>query len=123
MSPYLFIIATELLSLGLQQLYSQYPSLIYTTTTPLCVSNLSFADDIIIFLNGCRSSLHRLMDFLHHYETVFGQLINQSKSSFYVKGQASVSRKAIVQSITSFRLLIWVVQCMWEVCGFGTLMI
>ena len=56
---------------------------------PMCVSYLSFAYDIMIFVNGCRSSLYRLMDFLHHYENVSGQL-------------ASVSHKAIVQSIIGF---------------------
>ncbi|KAH9750680.1 hypothetical protein KPL71_013964 [Citrus sinensis] len=69
----------------------------------MCVSYLSFVDDIIIFVNGCRSSLHRLMDFLHHYETVFGQLINQPKSNFYVRGNTLISRKTIVQSITGFQ--------------------
>ena len=54
-------------------------------------------------MNGCRSSLHRLINFLHHYETVSSQLINQANSSFYVRGQTSVSLKTIVQSITSFQ--------------------
>lgn len=103
MSPCLFIIVAEFLSRGLDQLYSQYPSLRYNKTAPLCVSHLSFADDVIIFVNGCRFSLHRLMNFLHHYETVSGQLINQSKSSFYIKGQTSVSHKTIVQSVTGFQ--------------------
>ena len=102
LSPYLFIIATEFLSRDLDQLYCQYTLLRYNTTAPLCVSHLSFADDIIIFVNGCRSSLYRLMNFLHHYETISDQPINQSKSSFYVKGQTSVSHKTIVQSITGF---------------------
>ena len=43
------------------------------------------------------------MNFLHHYEIVSGQLINQSKSSFYVRGQISVSRKTIVRSIIGFQ--------------------
>ena len=103
LSPCLFIIAAAFLSRGLDQLYSQYLSLRYNTAAPLCVSHLSFADDIIIFVNRCRSSLHRLMNFLHHYETVSGQLINQSKNSFYVMGQTSVSRKTIVQSITGLQ--------------------
>lgn len=53
MSPCHLIIATEFLSRGLEQLYSQHPSLRYITATSKCVSHLSFSDDIIIFLNGC----------------------------------------------------------------------
>ena len=103
LSPCLFIIAAKFLSRDLDQLYSQYPSLRYNTAAPLCLSHLSFVNDIIIFVNGCRSSLHHLMNFLHHYKTVSGQLINQSKSSFYVRGQTSVSCKIIVRSITGFQ--------------------
>lgn len=92
LSPSLFTIAAKFLSRGLDHLYFQYPSIQYCSSAPMTISHLSFADDIVIFANGSRSSLQRLMGFLHHYEAVSGQLISQAKSRFYIGGSASASR-------------------------------
>lgn len=64
---------------------------------------MSFADYIIIFANGSQPSLQQLMDFLHHYEAISGQLINQDKSNSYIRKSASASRHALVHSVTSFQ--------------------
>lgn len=77
----------------------------YCSTTPIFVSYLSFANDIIIFLNESRSSLWWVIKFLHHYKAVSGQSINQAKSCFYIGTFASASRQAIVHSITDFQRL------------------
>lgn len=58
----LFIVTAEFLSRGLDCLYAHLPSVRYSTITPVHISHLSFADDIVIFTNGSRSSLRRLMD-------------------------------------------------------------
>lgn len=36
------------------------------------VSHLAFADDFIIFTNGSKANLHKLMDFLAHYQISSG---------------------------------------------------
>ncbi|XP_022851612.1 uncharacterized protein LOC111373332 [Olea europaea var. sylvestris] len=41
------------------------------------VSHLSFADDMIIFANGQKQSIRRILDYLEHYEGVSGQLIRR----------------------------------------------
>lgn len=43
------------------------------------------------------------MDFLHHYEAISGQLINQDKSNSYIRKSASASRQALVHSVISFQ--------------------
>lgn len=53
--------------------------------------------------NGSRSSLQWLMDFLHYYEVVLGQLISQVKSSFCIASLVSASRQAIVRSVIGFQ--------------------
>lgn len=51
-SPALFIIAFDILSRGLNLLFSRFPSLQYTHLGSMQVSHLCFANDIIIFTNG-----------------------------------------------------------------------
>lgn len=99
----LFIIAAKFLSRSLDSFYSWYPSMAYRTSAPMTVSHLSFADDIVIFINGSRSSLRRLLDFLRHYRTISGQCINQDKSSFYIRDLVTASCQTIVHSVTSFQ--------------------
>lgn len=53
--------------------------------------------------NWSRSSLQWLMDFLHYYEVVSGQLISQVKSSFCIASLVSASRQAIVRSVIGFQ--------------------
>lgn len=102
-SPCLFIIAAEFLSRGLVHLYSRYPSVRYRSAASTDISHLSFADDIVIFANGSRCSLQRVMDFLHRYQVVSGQLISRTKSSFYIGKPASASCRSIVHSVTGFQ--------------------
>lgn len=74
----------------------------YRTSAPLTILYLSFADDIVIFANEDRANLRRIMDFLHHYEILPGQMINQAKGSFYLASIASASRQIIIYSVTGF---------------------
>lgn len=112
----LFIIAAEFLSRGLDSLYSRYPSMACRTSILMTVSHLSFADDIVIFVNGSRSSFRRLSDFLRHYEIIFGQCINQDKSSFYIGDLATASRQTIVHSVTDFSEIKTFIYLSWVSC-------
>lgn len=56
-SPLLFILAAKYLSRGLNALFAQYPSLHFISDCSMSVSHLAFADDILIFTNGAKSSL------------------------------------------------------------------
>ncbi|EOY25447.1 Uncharacterized protein TCM_016753 [Theobroma cacao] len=67
-SPSLFILAAEYLSRGLNQLFSRYNSLHYLSGCSMPVSHLAFADDIVIFTNGCHSALQKILAFLQEYE-------------------------------------------------------
>lgn len=51
------------------------------------VSHLFYADDSIIFLNGGKESVDCLMETLVDFAAVSGQVINLSKSSFFISSK------------------------------------
>lgn len=93
LSPSLFIIASEVLSRGLNHLHATIPSVGYSSVSgcPI-VSHLSFVDDVIIFCNGNRRSLLRHKSLLADYEKSSGQMVNVAKSSFFVAPILPVNR-------------------------------
>ncbi|KAB5540603.1 hypothetical protein DKX38_013577 [Salix brachista] len=101
-SPTLFIIVVEYLSRGLYNMFQRYPSLHYLARCPVLVPHLAFADDIIIFSNGVKSSLMRITNFLAEYEQCSGQKVNSSKSGFILSSRASLSRVSIVDGALGF---------------------
>ncbi|EOY17514.1 Uncharacterized protein TCM_042330 [Theobroma cacao] len=101
-SPQLFIIAAEYLSRGLNALYDQYPSLHYSSGVSISVSHLAFADDVLIFTNGSKSALQRILAFLQEYQEISGQRINVQKSCFVTHTNVSSSRRQIIAQTTGF---------------------
>lgn len=67
------------------------------------LSHLSFADDIIIFINSGISCLCVLMGFLDWYEKCSGQKINHSKCSFYISPWISRGRIDQIGNLTGFQ--------------------
>lgn len=60
----------------------------------MALSDLLYADDVLIFTNGADCSLRHLMQLLHMYECSSGQLINTAKSGFYLHDK--IHRRAAV---------------------------
>lgn len=84
LSPYLFIIMQEVLSRLLRKSFEErrigYFS--HPVGSPL-VSHLFYADDLLVFANGEKRSLHRLINIFYHYAKGSGQLINKDKSVIF----------------------------------------
>src|SRR5436190_1999774 len=103
LSPFLYIIASEVLSRGLNTLQAKYP---YTRfrSSPNCpsTSHLSYADDLIIFCNGSTPSLKKHMELLEKVHNFLGLEINKSKSC-YINERPNSSRDTIIKSITVFQ--------------------
>lgn len=72
LSPTLFIIAVEILSKGLKQLFDRNPGMIYDTKCGFGISHLAYADDVIIFTRDHKKGIRTLMQFLKEYEMVSG---------------------------------------------------
>ena len=103
LSPTLFILIEEILSRSLilaiaQGLIQPY----YSKIGCLIISNSMFADDVILFLNGCEASIQGLMRILSGYERATRQLVNTSKSSFMVAPSTTINTIRRIQDITSF---------------------
>lgn len=67
------------------------------------VSHLAFADDLVIFTRGLRSSLRVLMDFLGDYEQATGQKVNKNKSLFIASSRCSSSQVRAWSTLAGMR--------------------
>ncbi|KAL0349606.1 UNVERIFIED_CONTAM: hypothetical protein Sradi_4109800 [Sesamum radiatum] len=98
-SSTLFILVAEALSIGLDHLFHENPSMFYQTNCGVPISHLSYVDDIIIFTNSEKEGLRILMQFLEHYEDISGQQINHVKSSFVPGKKANLIAHRISNNI------------------------
>ncbi|XP_042387015.1 uncharacterized protein LOC121978787 [Zingiber officinale] len=103
-SPFLFILAAELFSRGIEALFAAYPGMAYATGCDMRVSHLAYADDVVIFLNGSLDCVRRGKEFLDRYEAQSGQAINAEKSSFFPSRRISDRRRQQIAAITGFGL-------------------
>ncbi|KAL9673623.1 hypothetical protein QQ045_029884 [Rhodiola kirilowii] len=100
LSPYLFVICTELISRNLE--WHQNNKLIYgvrvSRSAPM-VSNLMFVDDIIFFLRAEDDNIVRFKSILRHYEQISGQLVNYVKSEICMSNTIMSDRARALSSI------------------------
>ncbi|XP_019265849.1 PREDICTED: uncharacterized protein LOC109243378 [Nicotiana attenuata] len=103
LAPSLFILGAELLSRMLNMLTNdQFFNGFYMQRRDPQINHLSFADDIIIFSSGSRSSLKRIMWILKTYEDISGKQINKSKSHFMTAACVRQSTVRKIHSLTGF---------------------
>ncbi|XXG84671.1 hypothetical protein AAC387_Pa10g2137 [Persea americana] len=97
LSPYLFILAEEILSLYLHSLQNQglFLPLSKVSSTPC---HLLYAKDILIFMQGKASSVLILQDLLATYWSAAGQFFNLQKSQLLI-GKSGSRRKRKISSI------------------------
>ncbi|XP_060200398.1 uncharacterized protein LOC132628651 [Lycium barbarum] len=81
LSPSLFVICVELLSIMLNNLvvdenYTRF----YRPNKAYHITHLAFADDVILFTSGKPADLRNVLKILTVYENVSGQQINKQKS-------------------------------------------
>ncbi|XP_071921792.1 uncharacterized protein [Coffea arabica] len=103
LSPALFIIGSEVLSRGLNNLALQ-PGFLGFRVPYGCppVTHLAFADDVLIFANGSVSSLKDIMQVLEGYQECSGQLINAQKSGYLVHPALAPARRRVIERVTGF---------------------
>lgn len=103
MSPYLFIISTDVFSRGLDKMHVLHNSLrYYSTNVGVPISHLAYAVDVIIFYNGETKSLKQHMKFLQKFHNFPGLEINRAKS-FFAIGAPNVPKDTIIRSIIVFQ--------------------
>ncbi|XP_060200359.1 uncharacterized protein LOC132628609 [Lycium barbarum] len=103
LSPALFIIAAEGLLRALNSLFDQPGFVGYGMPKwSADLNHLAYEDDTIIFSSADNQSLQMIMNTLQEYEKVSGQLINKSKSSFYMFSKVSHEVSQQVAIVTGF---------------------
>ena len=83
LSPYLFTIAMEGLSYMLEYAASN-GSIKVPHASPIHISHIIFADDLLIFLQNGLTSLRNLATILNDFGIVSGLQLNHAKSKVYM---------------------------------------
>ena len=95
-SPYLFVIAMEVLSLTIKQHVVSNDSFKYHwRCKDIKLTHLMFADDILLFCHGDLSSAKVLSDSLDHFQALSGLQVNHAKSSLFMSAISDVIRDQI----------------------------
>lgn len=103
LSPFLYIIASAIISRGLQKLHNDFISLRYSSVNDgHIISHLTYADDIIIICNGASLSLKKHMSSLEKVAMFTGLTSNKLKSCFATRKNHG-PRESIIKSITGFQ--------------------
>lgn len=93
-SPYLFILAEELLSRNLNKfMFSKEISPVFNSPPDLKICHLLFEDDILLFFKASPKSLKRVKDLLSRYQESAGQYFNLNKSKLFF-GKCSARAQA-----------------------------
>ncbi|KAF5464536.1 hypothetical protein F2P56_014607 [Juglans regia] len=101
--PYLFILVEQMLCQLLKYNFQsgKIGSFSHPQGAPL-ISHLLYADDIIVFANGGRSSIKRISDIFNIYEEWSGQRVSKEKSAIFFSKNMSLSRRRSLLQLTSF---------------------
>lgn len=86
LSPYLFVIAMNYLSLMLNQAAETNKLKYHPKCNSLRLTHLSFADDLLIFIDGSIESVQCVLEVLREFELRSGLAVSFQKTSFYSSG-------------------------------------
>ncbi|XP_033134016.1 uncharacterized protein LOC117127540 [Brassica rapa] len=86
LSPYLFVIALEVFSQMLNAKFRVGDIGYHPNTSEIEATHLAFADDIMIFFDGEKSSLENIVDTMELFATWSGLRMNKDKTELFVGG-------------------------------------
>lgn len=86
LSPYLFVIAMNSLSHLLNKAAADFKFNYHHQCNNAKLTHLSFADDLLIFIDGSLSSLQAVLQVLKEFENRSGLAVSMQKSSFFASG-------------------------------------
>lgn len=99
LSPYLFVIAINVLSRLLNKAALAGKIGFHPTCSEVNLTHLSFADDIMVFTNGVPASLRGIFTTLDEFAVISGLVINTAKSSIFMAGRLSQAFKEEVNRL------------------------
>lgn len=86
LSPYLFVIAMNVLSHMLNRAASQNRLKFHSNCDKMKLTHLSFADDLLIFIDGSIESVQQVLQVLKEFEMRSGLSVSMQKTSFFASG-------------------------------------
>ena len=89
LSPYLFVMAMNCLSHMLNRAARQNRFKYHMNCSTTKLTHLSFADDLLIFIDGSIDSVQQLLQVLKEFELRPGLAVSMQKTSFYASGLSS----------------------------------
>lgn len=95
MSPYLFVMAMNNLSLMLNKAAREGNLNYHQHCAKTKLTHLSFADDLLIFIDGSLTSVQRVLQILHEFEQRSGLAVSLQKSSLFASGLSAEEITAI----------------------------
>lgn len=100
LSPYLFFICMEVLSKLLDRAAVQRKFGYHPYCQDIKLTHLSFADDLLIFLDGRRSSVDGILDTFKSFAEASGLHISMEKSTLYLAGFNDIEKREILSHYT-----------------------
>lgn len=85
LSPYLFVLVINCLSLALERAAASGCFRYHTRCGKTKLTHLSFADDLLIFSDGSLSSIQAILSILKDFEERSGLAISIHKTSFFLR--------------------------------------
>lgn len=85
----------------------------------IMISHLLYADDLSIFVNGGKAYFRKLMEVLHKYEHMFGQLVSPQKSSLFFSKHVSEDSKQVLKRLSGFEEGVWPCTYLGFLCMWG----
>lgn len=98
LSPYLFVIAMNCLSKLLNRASANGSIGFHPRTQSTRLTHLSFADDLLIFIDGSLSSVQHVLQVLREFELRSGLAVSVQKSSFFSSGLSQLEIDVIQAS-------------------------
>ena len=86
LSPYLFVIAMNCLSHMLNEVASRSRLKYHSNCKKIKLTHLSFADDLLIFIEGNIESVQCVLQVLKEFEEQSGLAVSMQKTSFFASG-------------------------------------
>ncbi|XP_042958094.1 uncharacterized protein LOC122293629 [Carya illinoinensis] len=102
LSPYLFILSQEILSRMVNQQFRMGRIKCYHSGGGTLISHLLYADDVLVFTNGGKVAIRRIMEILHRYEEMSRQLTSPTKSTIYFSNSIGLDRKRDIKRLSDF---------------------
>ena len=103
LSPYLFVIAMNFLSLMLKKAAADNKFKYHYKCKETKLTHLSFADDLLIFIDGSMESVQHVLMVLREFELRSGLKVNMEKTSFFASGLTE-QESQLIQATTGMHM-------------------